>query len=101
MLRDARACVLLGLIPFATVAADTYQRVIDKAAPGYEILRTEDMLQDEVALRNFLPANEIAKRKERQSPGLIVGRFNNDGFLDFAALVVNRSIKGEGPDRKA
>ena len=100
MLLRAAVCSLLGLIAFAAVAADAYQRVIDDVARGYEILGNEDMLQDEGALRKFLPADEIAKRKERQSPGLIVGRFNDDRFPDFAALVVNRSIKGEGPDRK-
>ena len=100
MLLKTAVCLLVGLIASAAVAADAYQRVIDEVAGGYVILGKEDVLQDEVVLRNFLPADEIAKRKERQSPGLIVGRFNGDRFLDFAALVVNRSIKGEGPDRK-
>jgi hypothetical protein len=100
MLRKAGVCVLLGLISVAAAAADAYQRVIDEVAPGYEILRREEMLQDEIALRKFLPADEIAKRKKKRSPGLIVGRFNNDSFPDFAVLVVNRSIKGEEPDRK-
>jgi hypothetical protein len=92
--------VLLGLTPVGAIAADAYQRVVDEVAPGYRILGSKDMLQDEAALREFLPADEIAKRKKRRSPGLVVGRFNDDGLLDFAALVVNRSIKGEGPDRK-
>jgi hypothetical protein len=100
MLHKAAICLLLGLTACAAVAADAYQRVIDAAAPGYEILGNEDMVQDESALRTFLSADEIAKRKQRQSPGLITGRFNDDSRLDFAALVVNRSIKGKGPDRQ-
>ena len=74
-----------------------YQDAISKVLPGYEILRNEDMLQDESWLSKFLSPDEIAKRKKRESLGLIVGRFNNDRFLDFAAWVVNRSIKQTRP----
>ena len=93
-------CLLLGSIAFDATAADAYQRVIDEVAPGFEILGGADVLQDEIELGKFLPPEDIAKRKQRTSPGLIKGRFNNDGFPDFAAWVVNRSIKGEGPDLK-
>lgn len=99
ILFKAAVCLFLGLTPLAAVAADEYQRVIDEVARGYEILRNEDMLQDEETLRNFLPVDDIEKRKKRKSPGFIVGRFNDDNHPDFAALVVNRSIKGGGGDR--
>lgn len=72
-----------------------YQDAISKALPGFEILRNEDFVQDESQLRNFLSQDEISKRKKREFLGLIVGRFNNDRFPDFAAWVVNRSTKQE------
>jgi hypothetical protein len=74
-----------------------YQDAISKVLPGYEILRNEDLLQDENQLKNFLSPDEIAVRKKRQSLGFIEGRFNDDRFMDFAAWVVNRSIKQECP----
>lgn len=74
-----------------------YQDAISKVLPGYEILRNEDMLQDESQLRNFLSPNNIAKRKKRESLGLIVGRFNNDKYMDFAAWVINRLIMQTRP----
>ena len=74
-----------------------YQDAISKVLPGYEILRNEDFVQDESQLRNFLSPDEIAARKKRASLGLIVGRFNDDKIPDFAAWVVNRSIKQESP----
>ena len=74
-----------------------YQDVVSKILPGYKILRNEGMVQDESMLRNFLSPDEIAKRKKRKSLGYIVGRFNKDKFPDFAAWVVNRSIKQEQP----
>jgi hypothetical protein len=74
-----------------------YQDAISKVLPGYEILRNEDLLQDENQLKNFLSPDEIAVRKKRQSLGFIEGRFNDDRFMDFAAWVVNRSIKQESP----
>ena len=72
-----------------------YQVAISKALPGYEILRNEDFVQDESQIKNFLSPDEISKRKKREFLGFIVGRFNNDRFPDFAALVVNRSIEQE------
>ncbi len=74
-----------------------YQEAISKVLPGYEIPRNEDFLQDESQLKNFLSPDEIAVRKKRQSLGFIVGRFNDDKIPDFAAWVVNRSIKQESP----
>jgi hypothetical protein len=74
-----------------------YQDAISKVLPGYEILRNEDLLQDENQLKNFLSPDEIAKRNKRKSLGFIEGRFNDDRFMDFAAWVVNRSIKQESP----
>jgi len=74
-----------------------YQAAISKVLPGYEILRNEDFLQDESQLKNFLSPDEIAARKKRQALGFIVGRFNDDKIPDFAAWVVNRSIKQESP----
>lgn len=72
-----------------------YQDAISKALPGYEILRNEDFLQDESQLKKFLSPDEITVRKKRVSLGFIVGRFNNDQIPDFAAWVVDRSIKQE------
>lgn len=77
--------------------APEYQNAISKVLPGYEILRNEDFLQEESQLKNFLSPDEIAERKKRESLGFIVGRFNDDKFSDFAAWVVNRSIKQESP----
>jgi hypothetical protein len=54
-------------------------------------------LQDETQLKNFLSPDEIAERKKRETLGFIVGRFNDDSIPDFAAWVVNRSIKQERP----
>lgn len=74
-----------------------YQDAISKVLPGYEILRNEDFVQDESQLKNFISPDEIAARKKRASLGFIVGRFNDDKIPDFAAWVVNRSIKQESP----
>jgi hypothetical protein len=69
-----------------------YQSVIGKELPGYTIFRNEDFLQDEKQLKNFLTPDEIAKRRERKQ-GIIEGSFNEDIFHDFAALVINPSIR--------
>lgn len=74
-----------------------FQNAISKVLPGYEILRNEDFLQAEDQLKKFLSPDEIAVRKKRVSLGFIVGRFNDDKIPDFAAWVVNRSIKQESP----
>jgi len=83
---------------FPSAIPAEYQDAISKVLPGYEILRNEDMLQDESWLSKFLSPDEVAKRKKRESLGFIVGRFNDDKVLDFAAWVVNRSIEQERPD---
>lgn len=70
-----------------------YQNAINKVLPGYKVLRNEDFLQDKDQLSNFLSPDEIAERNKRESLGYIEGRFNDDGLPDFAAWVVNRSIK--------
>ena len=72
-----------------------YQDAISKVLPGYNILRNEDVLQDEDTLRNFISPDEIAKRKKRKVSGYIIGRFNDDRIQDFAAWVVNTAIKKE------
>lgn len=82
---------------FSSNIPPEYQSTISKILPGYEILRNEDLLQDESKLSSFLSPDEIEKRKERKWLGIIVGRFNNDKYLDFAAWVVNLSIKQQQP----
>lgn len=77
-----------------------YQQVIANFLPGYEILKNEDMSIDDLALRPFLSPEIITARKKRTSLGLIVGRFNEDKYPDFAALVVNRSLKKFEPGNK-
>jgi hypothetical protein len=84
-------CCLLASC--AAIAGNEYQHTIDEVAPGYKILTNEEMFVDEKSLKNFLSADEIKSRNMRKSLGIIEGRFNQDKFLDFAALVVNRSIK--------
>ena len=74
-----------------------YQDAVSKVLPGYEILRNEDFIQDETQLKKFISPDEIAARKKREALGFIVGRFNDDSFPDFAAWVINRSIKQEQP----
>ncbi len=79
-------------VPAASVDFNMYQSVINKELPGYTIFRNEDFLQDEKQLGNFLTPDEIAKRRAR-TLGIIEGSFNEDVFQDFAALVINPSIK--------
>jgi hypothetical protein len=74
-----------------------YQDAVSKVLPGYEILRNKDFVQDETQMKKFISPDEIAARKKREALGFIVGRFNDDQFQDFAAWVVNRSIKQEQP----
>jgi hypothetical protein len=99
MLRKLAILIHLGLFSLAATAANLnlYQGVIDQAAPGFQILQNADMFMDEESQRNFLPPEEIAERKKRAMLGVIEGRFNNDKFMDFAALVVNRTIKEKKP----
>ena len=87
-------------IKFPSHTPAEYQNAISKVLPGYEILRNEDFLQDEKWLREFLSPDEIAERKKRKSLGFIEGRFNDDKFPDFAALVINRTIKEARPTEK-
>jgi len=91
-----------GLVPetsstFPPNVLPEYQDAISNVLPGYKILGNEDMLQDESILKNFLSPDEIVKRKKSKSLGYIAGRFNDDRFQDFAAWVVNRSIKQKRP----
>ncbi len=75
----------------------SYQQVISRVLPGYRIMRNEDFVQDENLLRNFLPPPRLAERAQRKVLALVAGRFNNDRYPDFAALVVNRSQKMSRP----
>jgi hypothetical protein len=78
----------LGQIPaallFATLLspalADEYQDAVGKAFPGFQILGPS-----EIKLDKDLDPKLYEKVKDR--PGLILGRFNSDQFMDFAALI--------------
>jgi len=93
-LQIAPSKISQGTSKAASSVLPMHQLVISKALPGYTIFRNEDFLQDEHQLRKFLTSDEIAEKNAREQ-GIIEGRFNDDALQDFAALVINRSIKQE------
>ncbi len=78
ILKFGIAALLAGLTGAAV--ADEYQDAISKAFPGYQILGPS-----EIKLDKDLDPRIYNKVKDR--PGLIVGRFNSDQVMDFAALI--------------
>lgn len=64
-----------------------YQDIITKAFPGYKILNPSEVFLD----RNVMGPELYNKVKE--SPGLIVGNFNNDSIADFVVLIRNSTAK--------
>jgi hypothetical protein len=78
ILKFGMAALLAGLTGAAV--ADEYQDAISKAFPGYQILGPS-----EIKLDKDLDPKIYIKVKDR--PGLIVGRFNSDQVMDFAALI--------------
>lgn len=72
------ATLLAGLTGAAL--ADEYQDAVSKAFPGFQILGPS-----EIKLDKDLDPRVYNKVKDR--PGLIVGRFNSDKVMDFAALI--------------
>jgi hypothetical protein len=72
------ATLLAGLTGAAV--ADEYQDAISKAFPGFQILGPS-----EIKLDKDLDPKVYNKVKDR--PELIVGRFNSDQVMDFAALI--------------
>jgi hypothetical protein len=72
------ATLLAGLTGAAM--ADDYQDAVSKAFPGFQILGSS-----EIKLDKDLDPKIYNKVKDR--PGLIVGQFNSDQLMDFAALI--------------
>jgi hypothetical protein len=72
------ATLLAGLTGAAV--ANEYQDAISKAFPGFQILGPS-----EIRRLDGLEPERYNKVKDR--PGLIVGRFNSDQVMDFAALI--------------
>ena len=64
-----------------------YQAAISKTYPGYQILNPSEVFLD----RGVMGPELYDKVKE--SPGLIVGNFNNDSIDDFVVLVRNSVTK--------
>lgn len=65
-------------------AESNYQKMIEKSYPGFVILKTTEF------------KSEFIQSKE---PGLIIGKFNDDQLLDFAAMIRAKEKKryGTGP----
>jgi hypothetical protein len=78
ILKFGMAALLAGLTGAAV--ADEYQDAISKAFPGFQILGPS-----EIRRLDGLEPERYNKVKDR--PGLIVGRFNSDQVMDFAALI--------------
>ena len=64
-----------------------YQDAIGKAFPGFRILSPSEIMLDkkEMGVKLY--------NKVKSSPGLIVGKFNDDNIGDFAALTRNTTKK--------
>ena len=78
-LRQAPAALLFATL-LSPALADEYQDAISKAFPGFQILGSS-----EIKLDKDLDPKIYNKVKDR--PGQIVGRFNSDQVMDFAALI--------------
>ena len=81
---------------FPSAIPSEYQDAISKALPGSRILSPSEILLDKEEMGPEL-YNQV-----KASPGLIVGKFNDDNIEDFAALVrdstkktYTRSLQGE------
>lgn len=64
-----------------------YQSAISKAFPGYQILSPSEISLDKDAM------GPVLYNKVKDSPGLIVGKFNDDNIEDFAALIKSSTIR--------
>jgi hypothetical protein len=78
-LRQAPAALLFAAL-LSPALADEYQDAVNKTFPGFQILGPS-----EIRLNKDLDPKLYDKVKDR--PGLIVGRFNSDNVMDFAALI--------------
>jgi hypothetical protein len=72
------AALLAGLASGAM--GDEYQDAISKAFPGFQILGSSE-------IRRLDGLEPERYNKVKDHPGLIVGRFNSDQVIDFAALI--------------
>jgi len=64
-----------------------YQDAISKAFPGYQILNPSEISLDKEGMGPEL-YNQV-----KASPGLIVGKFNDDNIEDFVALIRSSTTK--------
>lgn len=78
-LRRVPAALLFATL-LSPALADEYQDAVKKAFPGFQILGPS-----EIKLDKDLDPKIYNKVKDR--PELIVGRFNSDQVMDFAALI--------------
>jgi hypothetical protein len=78
ILKFGVAALLAGLTGAAV--ADEYQDAVSKAFPGFQILGPSE-------IRRLDGLEPERYNKVKDHPGLIVGRFNSDQVMDFAALI--------------
>jgi len=89
-----RTVILVVVLANVSVMAQSdvrtrYQRVIEQQFPGFRILVAADFIE---VYRNDM--------RDGRSGSLVVGRFNGDGYADFAALIAplnttRRSYEGK------
>lgn len=72
---------LICLLACPVALADEYQDAISKAFPGFQILRPSEIKLDKDGL------NPVLYNKVKDRPGLIVGKFDSNNLVDFAALI--------------
>lgn len=87
------AILLVGLLTPAL--ADEYQDVIGKAFPGYHILGPSEIRLNKEEM------NQETYNQVKDHPGLVVGNFNSDKLMDFAALIRDSTRKTLPEDRSS
>ncbi len=73
------------LVICGSATAGQYDEAIGAAFPGYRIVQPSERWVPKERPEDY--------EKERNAPAVVVGRFNQDAFQDFAAFVLNPAIK--------
>ncbi|MGH9255252.1 MAG: hypothetical protein ACRD3C_11870 [Vicinamibacterales bacterium] len=70
--------------------AGEYDDAISAALPGYRIVQPSERW---IPVYSHLPKAPDVFKKEREAPAVIVGRFNEDEYRDFAAYILDPAAK--------
>lgn len=91
-MKSSVLAALGGLLMMCSpVNAGEYDEAISAAFPGYRIVQPSERK----LYKEDMPREEY--EKARKAPAVVVGRFNDDKFKDFAAYIIDPASKRREP----